>query len=323
MKLADSDAKCLAVQKMVYKLRYNDKPVNSYLPERPTSKTVLENGQIFINDIQYGNQYPNSYLDIWYADSDFGRKKPTIVYFHGGGFLFGDKNSGDPLAQAASESIGLLREMIVRGYNLVNANYALAPECRYPVQIMQVDQVMGFLLKNADEYGLDMSRIVLAGGSAGADLTEIYGLVVSEPAYAARLGIVPSITRDRLKVLAIDESALDARTFDENMHAMLGTWLGEDTDEYSQKVQEMNVPENITGNYIPSFINSSNEGIYFIKEAEALDRELTKYGIDHELYYRDPSYGNQPHGYMNLLDANQFAREAFEQMMQFIARHTA
>lgn len=54
MKLADSDAKCLAVQKMVYKLRYNDKPVNSYLPERPTQKTVLESGQIFINDIQYG-----------------------------------------------------------------------------------------------------------------------------------------------------------------------------------------------------------------------------------------------------------------------------
>ena len=104
---------------------------------------------------------------------------------------------------------------------------------------------------------------------------------------------------------------------------MLGTWLGEDTDEYSKKAKEMNVPENITGNYIPSFINSSNEGIYFVKEAQALDRVLTKFGIDHELYYRDPSYGNLPHGYMNLLDTNQYAREAFERMMQFIARHTA
>ena len=215
MKLTDSDAKCLEVQKMVYKFRYNNKPVNSFFPEKPTGKSVLEDGQIYINDVQYGAEFPNSYFDIWYPNGDFAQKKPTIVYFHGGGFLFGDKNSGDPIAQGTTESMGMLREMVSRGFNLVNANYALAPEYRHPVQIRQVDQVMGFLLKHADEYGLDMERVVLTGGSAGADLTEIYGLVVSDPAYAARLGIVPSITRDRLKVLAIDESALDARTFDE------------------------------------------------------------------------------------------------------------
>ncbi len=321
MKLIDTDTKCRELQKQVHALYYNGKPINSFDAAKHCEKTVLEGGQIYINDVLYGTEYPNSYLDIWYPDEDFSKKRPTIVYFHGGGFIFGDKLTGDPLAIGKSDSLSKLREIVSRGYNLVNANYALAPEYRYPVQVIQVNQVMEFLQKHAKEYGLDMERVVLTGGSAGADLTEIYGLVVSEPSYASRLGIVPAITRTQLKVLAIDEAALDAKTFDDGIHTMLGTWLGEDTEEYGKIVQEINVTEQIKGNYIPSFINSSNEGIYFVKEAQALDRVLTEYDIEHELYYRDETYDKLPHGYMDLLDKNQYAREAFDRMMQFIEKH--
>lgn len=321
MKLSEADAKCRQVQKVVYELYHKGKAINSYDPEKPSQKTVLEDGKVYINDIQYGKEYPNSYLDIWYPDEDSSKKRPTIVYFHGGGFIFGDKNTGDPLAKGESAAMDMLREIVSRGYNLVNCNYALAPEYRYPVQVRQVNQVMGFLREHAGEYGLDMERVVLTGGSAGADLTEIYGLVVSDPFYAAKLGIVPAISKNELKVLAIDESALDARTYNENMHAMLGTWLGEDTEEYGEIAKEVNIAERIRGSYIPSFINSSNEEMPFVIEAQALDRVLTKYGVDHELYYRDQTYDKLPHGYMNLFQTNQYAKEAFESMMKFIERH--
>lgn len=321
MKLIDADKKCKELQQQVHALYYNGKPVNSFVAAKPCEKTILEDDQIYINDIPYATKYPNSFLDIWYPDDDFTKKRPTVVYFHGGGFIFGDKLTGDPLAVGKSVSMGKLKEIVNRGYNLVNVNYALAPEYRYPVQVIQVNQVIEFLQKHATECGLDMDRVVLTGGSAGADLTEIYGLVVSEPSYASRLGIEPAITSAQLKVLAIDESALDAKTFDEALHTMLGTWLGVDTEEYGSIVQEINVTEHIKGNYIPSFINSSNEGIYFVKEAQALDRVLTEYGVEHELYYRDETYGKLSHGYMDLLDKNQYAREAFERMMQFIEKH--
>ncbi len=321
MELAESDMKCKLLQKQVYEKYYGGKPINSFEPSKPCEKTVLDDGQVFINDVKYGTEYPNSYLDIWYPDGDASRKRPTVVYFHGGGFLFGDKNSGDPLAKGESGLLAMLKEIVARGYNLVNANYALAPDYRYPVQVIQVNQVMAYLQEYADEYGLDMNRVVLTGGSAGADLTEIYGLVVSDPSYASKLDIVPAISKAQLKVLAIDESALDARTFNTAMDTMLSTWLGEDTTEYGEIAQEINVAEQIRGSYIPSFINSSNEEIYFVKEAQALDRVLKKYGVDHEVYYRDQSYDKLPHGYMNLFQTNQYAREAFERMMQFIEKH--
>ena len=63
-------------------------------------------------------------------------------------------------------------------------------------------------------------------GSAGANITEIYAACVCNPKYAALLGVEPVLKPESLKVLAIDEAALDASVFDKNMYAMLGCATG-------------------------------------------------------------------------------------------------
>lgn len=41
------------------------------------------NGARLTNDIQYGTQYPNSYLDVYIADNDPTVVRPTYLFFTG------------------------------------------------------------------------------------------------------------------------------------------------------------------------------------------------------------------------------------------------
>lgn len=50
-------------------------------------------GQYKINDIAYGTEYPNSFLGITYPDSNREEDRPTLFYFHGGGFFGGSKKN--------------------------------------------------------------------------------------------------------------------------------------------------------------------------------------------------------------------------------------
>ena len=51
------------IQKMLYK---EGRPINSFAPFAPPMRRVKENGQLYVTEIQYGTEYPNSYLDITY-----------------------------------------------------------------------------------------------------------------------------------------------------------------------------------------------------------------------------------------------------------------
>ena len=73
--------------------------VNSFQPKAEPTKTTLSDGTLFLSDIQYGEKYPNSYLDIYIPNGDTKTKRPTLFYVHGGGFAWGDKIEGDPLAK--------------------------------------------------------------------------------------------------------------------------------------------------------------------------------------------------------------------------------
>jgi acetyl esterase len=57
-----------------------------------------------------------------------------------------------------------------RGFRVFNVNYRLAPENPYPAAIDDVCRAFLWLTHHADSYGADLSRVFLAGESAGANL---------------------------------------------------------------------------------------------------------------------------------------------------------
>ena len=316
-----NDLKCIAIQKVVYAKLYKGHKPNQWESWKTPGITTLQNGMVCHNDIKYGNSYPNSYADIWYPNNSM-QKRPTFIYFHGGGFIFGDKSSGDPL-QIGDGGIGKLQSIIKSGYNLVNANYALAPKYRFPTQIIQTDQLFRFLIEHEEELKLDMSRTCLGGGSAGANMTILYATCVCNPEYATLLGVNPIMTEKNLKVLAIDEAALDASVFDKNMFAMLGCFTGAKNNKPDGEIAIINAKNYIKDHFIPSWINASNEPNdekgYFITEAKNLKKKLDKLNVPNDLVFFPGA--RLPHGYMDNMDSEPHAQEAFNRMMEFIQKY--
>lgn len=90
-----------------------------------------------------------------------GSRKASLVYLHGGGWMMFSLDTHDRI----------MRELASRaGIAVVGVEYSLSPDVRYPVQLNEVQTIVRWLRANDDEVGIDGSRLVIGGDSAGANL---------------------------------------------------------------------------------------------------------------------------------------------------------
>src|SRR5215217_1510297 len=99
-------------------------------------------------------------LDLYYPnDSLYARPNPVIVWIHGGGWRGGSR----------ADSVSALRWRD-SGYAVASVDYRLSQQARWPAQIHDVKASVRWLRAHADTLGLDTSRVVAWGESAGAHL---------------------------------------------------------------------------------------------------------------------------------------------------------
>jgi acetyl esterase len=92
------------------------------------------------------------------------RLLPTILYFHGGGWVIGSLEGYDlPCRFFAART----------GCAVVAIDYRLAPEHRFPAAVDDAVTAFRWLSTNAAGLGLDPARIVVAGDSAGGTLAAV------------------------------------------------------------------------------------------------------------------------------------------------------
>lgn len=111
--------------------------------------------------------------DIYYPKDVTLDKYPVIVSIHGGGWFYGDKELYRHYAM----------HMATLGFAVVNFNYRLSPENKYPCGFTDVCYLMDYLARNADKYQLDMNRFFVVGDSAGAQLCSQYSIFATNPSY--------------------------------------------------------------------------------------------------------------------------------------------
>ena len=90
-----------------------------------------------------------------------GGKLPIVFYFHGGGWILGDKDTHDRLVRELAKGAKAA---------VVYPNYTPSPEAQYPVPLEQAYAAMLYIIEHADAYGLDPSRIAVAGDSVGGNM---------------------------------------------------------------------------------------------------------------------------------------------------------
>jgi lysophospholipase L1-like esterase/pimeloyl-ACP methyl ester carboxylesterase len=145
-----------------------------------TQKTQRYKNEVFssidsLKNIPYGEavniagESEKLLVDIYSPTADTLKKRPLVVFIHGGGFVNGDKGSGYPILF----STGLAK----RGYVSSSINYRLGIEkpkndTSYFESmyrgVQDAKAAIRFFRKNAEKYGIDTSRIYVMGGSAGS-----------------------------------------------------------------------------------------------------------------------------------------------------------
>lgn len=108
-------------------------------------------------DVRYG-PYDRNVLDFYRADT--ANPAPVLVFFHGGGWVVGDKSQVNP------------RGYLNSGIAFVSANYRYTtgtPDAGpYPAPMDDGARMVQFIRSKAEEWNIDPDRVALTGGSAGA-----------------------------------------------------------------------------------------------------------------------------------------------------------
>jgi arylformamidase len=145
--------------------------------------------------IAYGSN-PLQQLDLWYpADHSNEQSRPLIIFVHGGGWSRGDK--GNATGQFKPP------HYTGQGYVFASINYRLIPEATVEQQAADVALALQALLKDYKKYGIDTSRVVLMGHSAGAHLVALVG---TDPQYLRAVGLTYA---DLAGVIPLDGAAYD------------------------------------------------------------------------------------------------------------------
>jgi acetyl esterase/lipase len=92
---------------------------------------------------------------------------PGLVYFHGGGWVFGDLDSHDPLCR---ELCNLAQCAVVA------VDYRLAPENRFPAAVEDAVFAIRYVAQHAADFGIDSTRLAAGGDSAGGNLAAVAAL---------------------------------------------------------------------------------------------------------------------------------------------------
>lgn len=140
-------------------------------------------------DISYADAaHPYRKLDVYRPVQRGPAAPPAVLYVHGGGFRILSKNTHWVMALAFARA----------GYVVFNVDYRLAPQHPFPAAVDDVTAAYQWVVSRAAEFGADPSKLIVAGESAGANLSLALTLAATHehPSALARrvfdTGVVPS-----------------------------------------------------------------------------------------------------------------------------------
>jgi acetyl esterase/lipase len=155
----------------------------------PQQRSRFANGVVGLGNLTYYalSGFRPLTLDLYLPPSgkrNAAATRPLVIYIHGGGWVGGhSRNSG-----AFVDFPGVLASLAARGYVVSSLNYRLSSEAPFPAAIQDVKAAIRWLRAHADEYGIDRTRVMVWGGSAGGQLaglaTTSCGIAALDPALA-------------------------------------------------------------------------------------------------------------------------------------------
>ncbi len=220
---------------------------------------------------------------------------PLLVFFHGGGWVYGDLDSHDAPCRFLAERSGV---------RVLAVDYRLAPEHPFPAAYDDALAAYRWVVANADSIGADPTRLAVGGDSAGGNLSALTAIA------AAREGL--PLAFQLLVYPGTDFTATSGsrQTFAEGFYLTRGfmdlatdTYLPADTPRDHPQASPLfaDLPEGLAPAYVATagFDPLRDEG-------EAYARKLADAGVSVEL----KRFSDQIHGFFNIVGVGRTSRAA-------------
>jgi len=96
---------------------------------------------------------------------------PILLFFHGGGWVFGNLKNYESFC---TQIVNLSSSAVV------SVDYGLAPEHKFPEPVEDCYSALIWILENGNKYGLDPSRLIICGDSAGGNISAAITLMARD-----------------------------------------------------------------------------------------------------------------------------------------------
>jgi acetyl esterase len=130
-----------------------------------------------------------------YTPSGIRADRPVVVYYHGGGFVFGDLRGGDWICGTVAQGLDAI---------VVSVGYRLAPKHPFPAAVDDSSAALRWVADHAQELGADGARLGVMGDSAGGNLAAVAAIL-------ARDGAGPAIRHQALLYPSTGAGASESR----------------------------------------------------------------------------------------------------------------
>jgi acetyl esterase len=235
-----------------------------------------------------------------YVPRDAGPVSPMLVFFHGGGMVYGDLDSHDALCRFLAETAGV---------RVLAVDYRLAPEAPFPAAVDDAWAAFEDVARRAEEYGADPSRLAVGGDSAGACLSAVTAIRAAEEGVplAFQLLIYP-VTDLRGRTRSRELFGRGLFLTAEFIELATTSYLGDaDPRDPRASVMYADLPAGLA----PAFVATA--GFDPLRdEGEAYARKLAEAGVP----VRQKRYGGEIHGFANMLGSEGTPRQAMTEMAE-------
>lgn len=242
---------------------------------------------VAFKDIPYGDFGDWNLLDLYMpkdaaeknlANTDDAKKLPVIISIHGGAFVYGQKETYKFYLMSLAE----------RGFAVVNFNYRLAPEFKFPAALEDTDAVVHWVKDNAGKYNLDAENIFMVGDSAGANYAALYSIYCVNPEYARKVQdaakswygkqarINPPLAF-KPRAVALNCGLYDVTNDRDNHADIMVDLFGEHLEECCEYLNVMNY---LTADFPPAFV-MTGEYDFLKLQNHHMAKALSNLGLPH------------------------------------------
>jgi acetyl esterase len=226
---------------------------------------------------------------------------PSLVYFHGGGWVVCDLDTHDAVCRAIARRAGAV---------VVAVDYRLSPEYKFPAAVEDCYTATEWVAANAASLAVDPRRIAVGGDSAGGNLSAVMCLKSRDeggPALALQVLVYPVTNLASFDTPSYREFAEGYYLTRAEMEWFRGHYLARTEDAQSPYASPLLAPD-LRG--LPPALVITAECDTLRDEGEAYAKRLAEAGVE----VACTRYGGMIHPFFSLGGAFSQGRRAIEQV---------